>query len=162
MPDWIKTLQQKIVEWWITIPLGITAYLLSKIYGDLVVLVLPEIMNKVPSILLLRLLLLSLLLNLALFFTIYIKRNRYHEFEPTINYGIYWDYMYHPLCPTCKAPLHQEELTRLQLIYGPPKLICPNGHFNKHLVAGGEKLYPDKIRYDFLKINKMLIKNEDE
>lgn len=136
MPDWIKTLQQKIVEWWITIPLGITAYLLSKIYGDLVVLVLPEIMNKVPSILLLRLLLLSLLLNLALFFTIYIKRNRYHEFEPTINYGIYWDYMYHPLCPSCKAPLHQEELTIVQIMQQiPPKLICPNGHFNKRVFS---------------------------
>ena len=116
MPNWVKTLQTKIMEWWIAIPLGITGYLLSRIYADLVVLILPEIMKKVSLILLLRLLLLSLLLNVALFFTIYVKRNKYREFEPTINYGIYWDYMYHPLCPSCKSPLHQEELTPMQIM----------------------------------------------
>ena len=161
MPNWIKTLQQKIVEWWIAIPLGIAGYLLSKIYSDLVVLVLPGIMNKVPLILSLRLLLLSLLLNVALFFTLYIKRNRYHEFEPTINYGIYWDHMYHPLCPSCKSPLHQEELTTMQIVkHVPPKLICPNGCFNKHLTDHGIKMHPDKIRYDFLKLNNMIIIKE--
>ena len=66
--------------------------------------------------------------------------------------------MYHPLCPSCKSPLHQEELTDMQLFQRvPPSLICPNGHFNKYLMINGIKMHPDKVRYDFLKLNKMLI-----
>jgi hypothetical protein len=158
MPDWIKTLRQKIVELWIAIPIGMMGYLLSKIYADLVVLVLPEIMNKVPSILLLSLLSLSVLLNLALLFILYIKRNKYKIWKPTIQYGVYWDHMYNPLCPSCKAPLHQEEINTSTFPPPIPKLICPNGHFSKHLIENNIKLHPDKVRWDHFELNKMFIK----
>lgn len=154
MSNWIKSLKEKIIEYWITIPLAITGYLLTKTYDDIVVLVLPEIIHKVPSILLLKLLLLSVLLNLALFFAFYIIKNKYDFSETTIINGIYWDHMFNPLCPSCKTPLHQESLNKDPLFI--PKLICPNGHFNKHLMDGGVAIHPDTFRYELLKVNKII------
>jgi len=145
--------------------IGALGYLSLKLLDLIIYPMLPGLYKRLDTKSALLLVLLSSVIILALLLLLikfWVESKEYKLPEPTIHYGVYWDYMYQPLCPSCKAPLHQEELTRLQLISGPPKLICPNGHFNEYLIAGGEKLYPDGVRYDFLKINKMLIKNEDE
>lgn len=143
---------------------GALGYLTLKFLDLIIYPMLPDIYKRLDTksalllVLLLTVIVLALLLLLIKF---WVDSKEYKAVEPLINYGIYWDHMYHPLCPSCKAPLHQEELTTIQIMQQvPPKLICPNGHFNKHLMANDEKMHPDKIRYDFLKLNKMLIEKD--
>ena len=142
--------------------IGATGYLTLKLLDLIIYPMLPELYKRLDTKSALMLVLLLIVMVLALLFILimfWIDSKEHKAIEPSINYGIYWDHMYQPLCPSCKAPLHQEELSMMQIMQGmPPKLICPNGHFNKYLMYDGEKMHPDKIRYDFLKLNKMLIK----
>lgn len=144
--------------------LGALGYLTLKFMDLIIYPMLPELYKKLDTksaLLLVLLLIVIVLALLLLLIKLWLDSKEHHEFEPTINYGIYWDYMYQPLCPSCKAPLHQETLTEMQTFQRiPPKLICPNGHFNKYLIVNGEKMHPDNVRYDYLKLNNMLIKED--
>lgn len=141
--------------------MGALGYLSLKFLDLIIYPMLPELYKRLDTksaLLLVLLLTVIVLALLLLLIKLWKDSKEYKVPEPSINYGVYWDHMYHPLCPSCKAPLHQEDLTALQVIQRvPPKLICPNGHFNKHLMANGEKMHPDRVRYDFLKANNMLI-----
>lgn len=138
---------------------GAIGYLGMKILDLIIYPLLPQIYKTLEpkSALLLALLAFSLFLATFVFLLRAIsKEKEYKVPEPTTDYGIYWDYMHQPLCPSCKAPLNQEESpikTNHNFI---PKLICPNGHFDKHLISNNIRLHPDKIRYEYFKINNMI------
>lgn len=114
---------------------GAIGFLTWKILNFLIFPMLPELYKIIDIKSVLLLLILSVLLNFAFLILIIVsifKENKNQIPEPRLYYGIYFDWLFNPLCPSCKSPLQVESLTiEKQYFLNKPKLICPNGHYNQ-------------------------------
>lgn len=172
MPHWVDRIKEEMP---LAIAMGLTgilSLLLKKIWGSVYPLIPKDLLSQIPQTTLMYITLLCLILTFAsLAFSCFLmltksKTNKIPE--PTIHYGIYWDYLFKPLCPSCKAPLRVEDIGSFPLmpLFGEevvPKLICPNGHFNNHLVNNlGYILHPSKARSELMDLYCEVVKIEEK
>lgn len=129
-------IKNKLINSLVAGPPLVMLWLLRQIYMDLAPLIPKEWFANIPPIAAIKIIILLAILNLlTVAYCIYLifKEKEHKMPEPTLSYGIYFDYTFQPLCPSCKTPLQIESVPIEQQIMKlkKPKLICPNGHYKQ-------------------------------
>jgi hypothetical protein len=138
--------------------IGALAFLSMAIINRLILPILPQLNKIIDTESALLLLTLSIVINLAFLILIIVtlvNENRHQMPEPTLHYGIYFDYTFQPLCPSCKTPLQVESISLQDQImcHKNPKLKCPNGHYNQAPTDDlGTELNIAKLRTTLIKV----------
>jgi len=98
----LQELQKKLLEHSVSIVVTLLTGLFLLAGKEIMVLLSPQVLDKLPKKAALSLFLLSLLVNCIMCAWVIIL---YRSRQLTLRFGLYWDKDLNPYCPVCQSPL---------------------------------------------------------